>query len=65
MKDNLNIENARELIIEKINIVHRIIPHKVLSNSSKWHELELKIWQIGEEIRLIFSKNPNLRNDKN
>ncbi len=68
-KESMNIEKKE--IIRLIKKAEKLTPNMLepnlepnqFSNVPEWHDYELKIWEIGEQIRKIILKNKTLRND--
>ncbi len=65
----MNFEKKK--IISLIKKAEKLRPKILESNLAntqfysvpEWHDYELKIWEIGEQIRKIILKNKSLRND--
>jgi hypothetical protein len=68
-----SIDSAKQQILEKITEAKKLIPQKELPTlpeskellgAPEWYEFELKIWELGEQIRQIMVQYPKLREDR-
>ena len=72
-KKTISKEIVKELIHGKINEASFLIPQKDVpdlqpsktnNNAPQWHDFEMRIWKLGEEIRPLLAQHPKLRADK-
>lgn len=63
MKDILTILDEVDLLTP-LDFPEDLPRKKELLENFAWYDFEIKVWELGENIRHLFLQNPKLKNDK-